>query len=173
MPAIKSVSETLGCKGCPMREKFPDNHFVPPQEPKNPAHDLVRLVIAEAPGKRESEVGEPLRGKAGSSLTSFWRTPESSAMGSRLRIACPVILHTIFFPQTAGLGRRNGATSRKKMALKLFNIARKSTSIRCFALANGIVWTLLEATPSESSHRRRGLSNGEAVRLNCLADTKQ
>jgi hypothetical protein len=34
------------------------------------------------------------------------------------------------------------------------------------------VWTLLEATRSESSHRRRGLSNGEAVRLNCLADTK-
>ena len=31
------------------------------QEPKNPAHDLMRLVIAEAPGKRESEVGEPLR----------------------------------------------------------------------------------------------------------------
>jgi Uracil DNA glycosylase superfamily len=48
-----------------MREKFPDHHFVPPQEPKNPAHDLVRLVIAEAPGERESEVGEPLRGKAG------------------------------------------------------------------------------------------------------------
>jgi uracil-DNA glycosylase family 4 len=65
MPAIKSVSEILGCKGCPMREKFPDHHFVPPQEPKNPAHDLVRLVIAEAPGERESEVGEPLRGKAG------------------------------------------------------------------------------------------------------------
>ena len=65
MPAIKSVSQTLGCKGCPMREKFPDHHFVPPQEPKNPAHDLVRLVIAEAPGERESEVGEPLRGKAG------------------------------------------------------------------------------------------------------------
>jgi hypothetical protein len=62
MPAIKSVSETLGCKGCPMREEFPDNHFVFPQEPKNPAHDLMRLVIAEAPGKRESEVGEPLRG---------------------------------------------------------------------------------------------------------------
>ena len=65
MPAIKSVSETLGCEGCPMREKFPDTHFVAPQEPKSPAHDLVRLVIAEAPGKRESEVGEPLRGKAG------------------------------------------------------------------------------------------------------------
>jgi uracil-DNA glycosylase family 4 len=65
MPAIKSLSETLACNGCPMREKFPDHHFVPPQEPKNPAHDLVRLVIAEAPGERESEVGEPLRGKAG------------------------------------------------------------------------------------------------------------
>ena len=48
-----------------MREKFPDHHFVPPQEPKSPHHDLVRLVIAEAPGERESEVGEPLRGKAG------------------------------------------------------------------------------------------------------------
>lgn len=56
MPAIKSVSEIIGCKGCPMREKYPDNHFVPPQEP-NPAHDLVRLVIAEAPGetKRDSD----------------------------------------------------------------------------------------------------------------------
>ena len=48
-----------------MRERFPDHHFVPPQEPKNPDQDLVRLVIAEAPGERESEVGEPLRGKAG------------------------------------------------------------------------------------------------------------
>lgn len=65
MPTIKSVSETLGCEGCPMRERYPDHHFVPPQEPKNPDHDLVRLVIAEAPGERESEVGEPLRGKAG------------------------------------------------------------------------------------------------------------
>ena len=41
------------------------DHFVPPQKPNNPDHDLVRLVIAEAPGERESEVGEPLRGKAG------------------------------------------------------------------------------------------------------------
>ena len=65
MPAIKSVSETLGCKGCPMREKFPDNHFVPPQEPKNPAHDLVRLVIAEAPGEKEARLGLPLVGEAG------------------------------------------------------------------------------------------------------------
>src|ERR1035438_4054923 len=105
----------------------------------------------------------------------FWWMLESRAMDSRLRTASPVILRTIFFPQTGKLGRpsRNGATSRKKMALKLFNIARKSTSIRCFGGANGIVLTLLEATPSESSHRRRGLSNGEAVRLNCLADTKQ
>ncbi len=88
----------------------------------------------------------------------FWWMLESRAMDSRLRTAFPVILRTIFFPQTGKLGRpsRNGDTSRKKMALKLFNIARKSTSIRCFGVANGVVLTLLEVRPSKSSQKRRG-----------------
>ncbi len=64
MPSPKAVGETLGCEGCPMRQKFPDNHFVPPQYP-NPARDLVRLVIAEAPGEQESRDGQPLVGKSG------------------------------------------------------------------------------------------------------------
>jgi hypothetical protein len=156
-----------------MREKFPDTHFVAPQEPKSPAHDLVRLVIAEAPGKRESEVGEPLRGKAGQFFDNLLDDAGIQRDGLTITNCLSCRPPHNIFPQTAGLGRRNDATSRKKMALKRFNIARKSTSIRCFALANGIVWTLLEATPSESSHGRRGLANGEAVRLNCLADTKQ
>jgi uracil-DNA glycosylase len=60
----KTVSETVGCNGCPMRQQHPENKFVPPEFP-NPAHDLGRLVIAEAPGKKESECGRPLVGKSG------------------------------------------------------------------------------------------------------------
>lgn len=47
-----------------MRRLFPDNAFVAPQLP-NPAKDLVRLVVAEAPGQEEAEVGQPLVGGAG------------------------------------------------------------------------------------------------------------
>jgi uracil-DNA glycosylase family 4 len=53
-----------------MRRLFPDNNFVGPQLP-NPAHDLNRLVIAEAPGKQESIEGQPLVGGAGQVFNSL------------------------------------------------------------------------------------------------------
>lgn len=61
---IKTVSQTPGCKGCPMRELIPDNTFVSRKRP-SPIHDLNRLVIAEAPGEKEFEKGKPLVGPAG------------------------------------------------------------------------------------------------------------
>ena len=61
---IKTVSQTPGCEGCPMRRLFPNNTFVSPQCP-NPARDLNRLVIAEAPGEQEAREGQPLVGGAG------------------------------------------------------------------------------------------------------------
>jgi Uracil DNA glycosylase superfamily len=65
---IKTVSQTLGCEGCPMR-RFNEN-FVSLQGP-NPAYDLNRLVIAEAPGKQESIEGQPLVGGAGQVFNSL------------------------------------------------------------------------------------------------------
>lgn len=47
-----------------MRRLFPDAAFVPVKLP-DPNKDLVRLVIAEAPGAEESLKGEPLVGGAG------------------------------------------------------------------------------------------------------------
>jgi len=61
---LKTVAENPGCDGCPMQLMFSHNHFVPPQEP-NPGHNLMRLVIAEAPGENEARVGLPLVGDAG------------------------------------------------------------------------------------------------------------
>ena len=65
---IKTVRQTPGCEGCPMR-RFNEN-FVSLQRP-NPAHDLNRLVIAEAPGKQESIEGQPLVGGAGQVFDSL------------------------------------------------------------------------------------------------------
>ncbi len=53
-----------GCAGCPMQKLYPGNTFVAPKMPRN-GKDLVRLVIAEAPGKDEQKRGEPLVGGAG------------------------------------------------------------------------------------------------------------
>lgn len=47
-----------------MRELFPSNTFVAPKMPRN-GKDLVRLVIAEAPGEQEAIDGEPLVGGSG------------------------------------------------------------------------------------------------------------
>ena len=47
-----------------MQRLFPENTFVAPQMP-DPKKDLVRLVIAEAPGSDEQEKGIPLVGGAG------------------------------------------------------------------------------------------------------------
>jgi len=63
LPPLKTVAENPGCDGCPM-QLMSHNHFVPPQEP-NPSRDLMRLIIAEAPGKEEARVGLPLVGEAG------------------------------------------------------------------------------------------------------------
>ncbi len=65
---IKTVSQTAGCDGCPM-QRFKEN-FISPQLP-NPARDLNRLVIAEAPGEEESRVGQPLVGDAGREFNSL------------------------------------------------------------------------------------------------------
>lgn len=50
-----------------MQRLFPNNTFVSPQLP-NPAKDLVRLVIAEAPGEEEALQGQPLVGGSGKVL---------------------------------------------------------------------------------------------------------
>lgn len=60
----KTVSETPGCLGCPMQKLFPKNTFVPPQFP-DPKKDLIRLVVAEAPGSTEALEGKPLVGGSG------------------------------------------------------------------------------------------------------------
>lgn len=56
-----------------MRRLFPDNTFVPPQYP-NLAHDLNRLVIAEAPGEQEALNGKPLVGGSGRVFNSLLRS---------------------------------------------------------------------------------------------------
>jgi DNA polymerase len=53
-----------------MRRLFPNETFVSPQLP-DPARDLNRLVIAEAPGERESQEGQPLVGDAGQEFNSL------------------------------------------------------------------------------------------------------
>lgn len=60
---FKTVSQIAGCKGCPMQKKHPEGVFVAPKLPTGT--DLVRLVIAEAPGLNEAEMGEPLVGGSG------------------------------------------------------------------------------------------------------------
>jgi uracil-DNA glycosylase len=61
---LKTVSETPGCDGCPMQKLQPGATFVAPKMPRN-GKDLVRLVIAEAPGQEENDKGEPLVGGSG------------------------------------------------------------------------------------------------------------
>jgi uracil-DNA glycosylase family 4 len=53
-----------------MRRLFPNSTFVSRQVP-NPARDLNRLVIAEAPGKEEARLGQPLVGGAGQVFNSL------------------------------------------------------------------------------------------------------
>ena len=66
----KTVSQIPGCDGCPMQSLNRTNKFVSPQLP-DPACDLNRLVIAEAPGGKESEKGQPLVGPAGQLFNSL------------------------------------------------------------------------------------------------------
>lgn len=61
---VSKVKDVAGCAGCPMQRLFPNNSFVGPKLP-NPSRDLVRLVIAEAPGEEEARKGEPLVGGSG------------------------------------------------------------------------------------------------------------
>jgi uracil-DNA glycosylase family 4 len=53
-----------------MQRLISTNNFVSRQRP-NPARDLNRLVIAEAPGEKESEKGQPLVGPAGQVFDSL------------------------------------------------------------------------------------------------------
>ena len=55
-----------------MARLFPSNNFVSPQLP-NPATDLNRLVIAEAPGEDEAIKGTPLVGGSGRVFNSLLR----------------------------------------------------------------------------------------------------
>lgn len=57
----RQVKDVAECSGCPMQRLFPENNFVAPFL----IADSTRLCIAEAPGERESEVGEPLVGPSG------------------------------------------------------------------------------------------------------------
>lgn len=57
---MKKVCEVDGCAGCPLRNLNPDNTFVEPKLGSN-----LRLGIGEAPGKEESEVGQPFVGGSG------------------------------------------------------------------------------------------------------------
>jgi uracil-DNA glycosylase family 4 len=47
-----------------MQRLFPENPFVAPKMP-DPKKDLLRILVAEAPGETESEQGEPLVGGSG------------------------------------------------------------------------------------------------------------
>jgi uracil-DNA glycosylase family 4 len=51
-----------------MRNRFPDNAFVPPQEGSS-----LRLAIGEAPGATEAEVGRPFAGGAGDVLNALYK----------------------------------------------------------------------------------------------------
>lgn len=59
----KQVCEVEACAGCPLREKFPHNNFVPPR-----VGDGLRLAVGEAPGAEEAQAGEPFVGASGSWL---------------------------------------------------------------------------------------------------------
>ena len=67
-PPNTTVGETLGCAGCPMRDLDPSNRFVPPQRPDDPSRDLNRLLIGEAPGEQEANLGLPFIGPCGKLL---------------------------------------------------------------------------------------------------------
>lgn len=56
-----------------MAKLFPGNNFVSPQLP-NPVRDLVRLVVAEAPGEEEAKAGQPLVGGSGRVFNSLLRS---------------------------------------------------------------------------------------------------
>ena len=63
-----------------MARLFPDNTFVSPQLPV-PHKDLVRLVIAEAPGEEEAEFGKPLVGGCGRWFDSMLRQAKIDRQG--------------------------------------------------------------------------------------------
>lgn len=65
---MTKVKDVPRCANCPMRNKFPENNFVPPK--MGPS---LRLVVAEAPGAEEAEKGEPLVGSSGRIFDSLCR----------------------------------------------------------------------------------------------------
>jgi uracil-DNA glycosylase family 4 len=95
---IKTVSQTPGCDGCPMQSLYPTNNFVSPQRPNNPACDLNRLVIAEAPGEKESKEGQPLRGPAGEEFNSLLKSADIPRDGLTVINCLNCQPHKNFFP---------------------------------------------------------------------------
>jgi uracil-DNA glycosylase family 4 len=79
MPIPKTVGETPGCEGCPMRGLDQSNRFVPPERPDNPNRDLDRLLIGEAPGETEAKEGRPFVGPSGRFLTPYFALQEWTA----------------------------------------------------------------------------------------------
>lgn len=74
------VCEVDACKGCPLREKFPDLTFVAPRVGTN-----LRLEIGESPGAVEAEEGSPFTGSSGGWLRNIYakaglREQENSAL---------------------------------------------------------------------------------------------
>jgi uracil-DNA glycosylase family 4 len=60
LPELKVVGDCDGCKGCPIREQYPSNFFVPPH-----MGDSLRAAVGEMPGERESESGDVFAGSSG------------------------------------------------------------------------------------------------------------
>jgi uracil-DNA glycosylase family 4 len=81
MPTPKTVGETPGCEGCPMRDLDQSNRFVPPQRPDDPNRDLARLLIGEAPGETEAKEGRPFVGPSGRVLDTLLRAARVDRLG--------------------------------------------------------------------------------------------
>jgi uracil-DNA glycosylase family 4 len=65
---MAQVKDIPGCSGCPMRQKFPNESFVPSKKGSS-----LRLAILEAPGADEAIALEPAVGGAGRVLDMLYR----------------------------------------------------------------------------------------------------
>jgi uracil-DNA glycosylase family 4 len=64
---LTKVCEVDACKGCPLRNKFPDQIFVAPRVGSN-----LRLEIGEAPSSTEADEGSPFAGSSGGWLRNIY-----------------------------------------------------------------------------------------------------
>lgn len=64
----QKVCDVDACKGCPIRNQFPDSVFVPPRYGEN-----LRLQIGENPGSNEAELGTPFGGTAGGWVRNIYQ----------------------------------------------------------------------------------------------------